>query len=160
MKIQYFLVNMQIIVCLALASIADANVSTKDFRQQQSYSTTQVVNKKNLESKLKGLEFTKEDIERYKKIQGYDNYLVKDCETCLFIINANLRQKGTDLNQNMRFLQERLYPKLTLKVHKIILEKMIFRNGAYYSFFISKQKKNYKSISEAVEEFEYINEKL
>lgn len=127
-------------------------------------SITQAINeeKENLESKLKGLKFTEKDIEEYKKMSGNNIGLVEDCKICLKIINANLKEKGKSLKKDiLPYLQgNNRFKKLIIQEHKDIISFMIFNKGIYYNAYVNRKKDNYKSISEALEEFKKYNKQI
>lgn len=106
-----------------------------------------------LESKLNGLEFTKEDINLYKKKYG-QNRLTQDCEACLTIIDAKMKpytDKKGNKQDPLGFAQKTLLNCIIIQSHKDAIKKFIDENGEFYNIIKSKSKDtNYKTIQNAI----------
>ena len=119
--------------------------------------------KKQLIEKLKGIEFTQADIDKFKQMEPLDDEgkkLIKSCKACFSLLNALPVTKdnkvGKDKAKEQIESEEGFmftkYKEITIKSHKDAMNMIILNK--YSNAYKSVKKQNFKSINEAIRTYD------
>lgn len=119
--------------------------------------------KKQLIEKLKGIEFTQADIDKFKQMKPLDaeeKKLIKSCKACFSLLNALPVTKdnkvGKDKAKEQIESEEGFmftkYKEITIKSHKDAMDMIILKE--YSNAYKSVKKQNFKSINEAIRTYD------
>ena len=113
--------------------------------------------------KLKGIEFTQADIDKFKQMEPLDaegKKLIKSCKACFSLLNALPVTKdnkvGKDKAKEQIESEEGFmftkYKEITIKSHKDAMNMIILNK--YSNAYKSVKKQNFKSINEAIRTYD------
>ena len=120
---------------------SEIEVSPVDFVRQQ------------LLEKLKGMDFTQEDIKRLRRMKSSkeEQNLIVSCEKCLRLVNLPAKDKRSLYDDG--FTYKGLYLRL-LPEHKTFMNEILF--GKYREIYQSDNRQNYKTVNEALNQYRRI----